>query len=221
MFLDVPVIPTVMHCVMLLLSWHEPNHRPSMLEKLKQQCNMGSLFMQQIPGAHVCLVLNVAAMLLQAVSERLPQQAHPPFGVVDAAIVPITEDHASIDHGRHVGRHRAPAVALNVNEAQQLRITYVPTSHIARIGGQEAGKRQAGDRMLGKLCWHAQSGLSNALSDLPMQECYRTGKKLGTLLQELASAGIMMAYAHNSAGMRCFVSSMHMWPAEACVSKSA
>lgn len=49
--------------------------------------------------------------------------AHP--GVVDAAVVAVAKHHAGVDHGRELRQHRAPAVALDVDEAQQLRVLNV------------------------------------------------------------------------------------------------
>lgn len=76
-------------------------------------------------------------MLLQTIGKLLPQAPDTPLRIVDAAVVAVAEHHAGIDHGRHVSRHSAPTVALNVDEAQQLRITDVAACHIPSICGQE------------------------------------------------------------------------------------
>jgi hypothetical protein len=39
--------------------------------------------------------------------------------------MPIAEHHAGIDHGREICQHGAPAIALDVDEAQQLWILQV------------------------------------------------------------------------------------------------
>ena len=44
------------------------------------------------------------------------------LGVVDAAVVAVAEHHPGINHRRELREHRAPAVALYVDEAQQLRV---------------------------------------------------------------------------------------------------
>lgn len=67
--------------------------------------------------------------------------AHP--WVVDAAVVPVTEDHAGVDHGCVVGWDRGPAVALDVYELQQLRVLFWG---ISRVGpGNWAGGWGASD----------------------------------------------------------------------------
>lgn len=71
--------------------------------------------------------------------QGLSYSAHSAFRVVDAAIVAVTEHHASIHHRSQPSQHRAPAVALYVNEAQQLCILYVLARYIASVGGKEAG----------------------------------------------------------------------------------
>lgn len=53
-------------------------------------------------------------------SKGLGNLAHTPLGVVDTPIVAVTEHHSSIHHGSESSQDSAPAVALNVNEAQQL-----------------------------------------------------------------------------------------------------
>lgn len=72
-------------------------------------------------------------------SQGLSYPAHPSLGVVNAPIMAVTKDHASVHHGSQPSQHRAPAVALYVYEAQQLRVLYVFPGNIASVGGQEAG----------------------------------------------------------------------------------
>ncbi len=60
--------------------------------------------------------------------------------------------HASIDHGCVLGQHSAPAVALNVNEAQQLGILDVLPRHVASVGRQVGRQGQTCNGVLCKLC---------------------------------------------------------------------
>ena len=64
--------------------------------------------------------------------------------------------HASIDHGRVLCQHCAPAVALDVNEAQQLWVLDILAGNVPSIGGKVGREREAGDGVLGKLCGVAQ-----------------------------------------------------------------
>ena len=63
--------------------------------------------------------------------------------------------HTRVDHGRAVGEHRAPEVALDVDEAQQLRVADVLARDRARVGWQVGRQRQACERVLGELCARA------------------------------------------------------------------
>jgi hypothetical protein len=49
--------------------------------------------------------------------------------------VAVTEDHTSIHHGRQASQYSTPAVALNVNEAQQLWVIDVLACYIPGVGG--------------------------------------------------------------------------------------
>ncbi len=59
---------------------------------------------------------------------------------------------ARVDHGRAVGEHCAPEVALHVDEAQQLGVADVLARDRARVGRQVRRQRQARQRVLGELC---------------------------------------------------------------------
>ena len=70
----------------------------------------------------------------------------------DTSVVPVTEDHASIDHGREVRIHCAPAVAFDVNEAQQHRVLDVLACVVTGVARHVLDESQAGQRMLEELC---------------------------------------------------------------------
>jgi hypothetical protein len=67
---------------------------------------------------------------LLTLSHLLRDLAHAPYWVVDAAKVPVTEDHACVDHGRQVCADGAPYEALHVNELEQLRVLDVLARNI-------------------------------------------------------------------------------------------
>ncbi len=64
----------------------------------------------------------------------------------------VAEDHARVDHGREVCGHCAPAVALDVDEAQQNRVLDVLAGIVACISRHVLDQRKAGQWMLEELC---------------------------------------------------------------------
>ena len=64
----------------------------------------------------------------------------------------VAEDHASIDHGGEVGRDCAPAVALNVNEAQEDRILDVLAGVVPCVARHVLDQGQASQWVLEELC---------------------------------------------------------------------
>ena len=60
--------------------------------------------------------------------------------------------HSSIDHWRVLSEDSAPAVALDIYEAEQLGVFDVFPRHIPSVGRQVGGKGEACDRVLGKFC---------------------------------------------------------------------
>lgn len=62
-----------------------------------------------------------------------PAAACKHLGIVDATIMPIAEDHAGIDHGRKLCQHSTPAIAFDVDEAQQLWILREFSKYSGRI----------------------------------------------------------------------------------------
>ncbi len=102
------------------------------------------------PG-HAAPILDHAPSLLDPLRQQLGQHPRPAHGVVDPAVVPVAEDHAGVDHRRHRGANRRPAEALDVDEAAGLFVVDPFVAQVARVGRQEAGQRQTGQRVLGEL----------------------------------------------------------------------
>ena len=122
-----------------------------------RRVTVGRAKRQSAAISHICLVHHVASGLSQPLRHGLRDFPHAAQGVVDAPVVPVAEHHARVDQGRLIGQHRAPAVALHVDEVQQLGVLDVFPGHVSRVGGQKAGQGEAGHRVLGKLCaWRGQ-----------------------------------------------------------------
>ena len=89
-------------------------------------------------------------MPLQTPHQPAADFSHTALGIVHAPRVAVRKHHATVDHGRAVSRHHGPAVALRVNDAQQLGITDVTPRHVPHVHGQPAGQAQAGQRIAEK-----------------------------------------------------------------------
>lgn len=66
--------------------------------------------------------------------KSLGYPANTPLGVVYTPIVAVTEHHSGVHHGSQSSQDGAPAVALNVNEAQQLLVVDVLACYVASVG---------------------------------------------------------------------------------------
>ena len=79
------------------------------------------------------------AVALEASHQFFGDHPHPPLGVIDAPGMAIGKHHARIDHGRAIGGHHRPAVALDVDEFKQDWILDVLAGHAAHVHRQPAG----------------------------------------------------------------------------------
>ena len=87
----------------------------------------------------------------EARDEGLRDAPHPALGVPHPAVVPVAEHHPRVDHRRERRLHRAPAVALHVDEREELLVADVPARHVPGVLRQVPGEGEAGERVAHEL----------------------------------------------------------------------